>query len=223
MGFGAKTHWVCNPFRSHHLGMMDIYLVPVMLVEWDIGPDRNWNLCGSCQMAITKKQEARALSSDEQELVNKSHHPDVQHVSDEELRNLVKLVRERRDRARTEASRRRREMRGKASPKGATASRAEDGSKLKLAVLAMAMRRLNSEQERRLKMASRLALVENAHKALELKNQSADARVVPLNSRHAHEGMRSKPSSRRQNLIRPMELGRLRQAAKVAQAKRDNR
>ena len=123
-------------------------------------------------MAITKKQEARALSSDEQELVSKSHHPDVQNLSDEELRSLVKLVRERRDRARTEASRRRREMRGKAAPKGAAASGAEEGSKLKLAVLAMAMRRLNSEHERRQKMGARLSLVENAHKALELKNKS---------------------------------------------------
>ena len=174
-------------------------------------------------MAITKKQEARALSSDENDLVRKSHHPDVQHVSDEELRSLIKLVRERRNRARTEASRRRREMRGKAAPKGAAASRAEDGSKLKLAVLAMAMRRLNSELERRRKMGARLTLVENAHRALELKNDSAASGVVPVNSRHALEGMRNKPSDRRQNLIRPMELGRLRQAAKIAQAKRDNR
>jgi hypothetical protein len=174
-------------------------------------------------MAITKKQEARALSLDEQELVRKSHHPDVQHVSDEELRSLIKLVRERRDRARTEASRRRREMRGKSIPKGASASRAEEGSKLKLGVLAMAMRRLNAELERRRKMGARLSLVENANRALELKNESADTRVDPVNTRQAHEGMRSKPSSRRQNLIRPMELGRLRQAAKIAQAKRDNR
>jgi hypothetical protein len=174
-------------------------------------------------MAITKKQEARALSSDEAELVEKSHHPAVQEISDEELRDLVKLVRERRNRARSEASRRRREMRGKAAPKGAAASRAEEGSKLKLAVLAMAMRRLNSELERRRKMTARLSLVENAQRALELKNEAAQGRVVSLNTRHAHEGMRSKPSSRRQNLIRPMELGRLRQAAKVAQAKRDNR
>ncbi len=47
-------------------------------------------------------------------------------------------------------------MRGKAAPKGAAASRAEDGSKLKLAVLAMAMRRLNSELERRRQMSARL-------------------------------------------------------------------
>jgi hypothetical protein len=174
-------------------------------------------------MAITKKQEARALSSDEKDLVSKSHHPDVQHLSDDELRSLIKLVRERRNRAKTEAGRRRREMRGKAAPKGASASRAEDGSKLKLAVLAMAMRRLNSELERRRQMSARLALVENAHKALELKNEAAGSRVVTLNTRQAHAGMRSNPSSRRQNLIRPMELGRLRQAAKVAQAKRDSR
>ncbi|MGE5266792.1 MAG: hypothetical protein ACM3L9_05425, partial [Deltaproteobacteria bacterium] len=139
-------------------------------------------------MAITKKQEARALSSDEQDLVEKSHHPAVQDLSDEELRNLVKLVRERRNRARTEASRRRREMRGKAAPKGAAASRGEEGSKLKLAVLAMAIRRLNSEIERRRKMTARLSLVENAQKAFELKTEAAQSRAVPLNTRHAHEG-----------------------------------
>lgn len=148
-------------------------------------------------MAITKRQEVRALSSDEQELVSKSHHPEVQHISDEDLRDLVKLVRERRDRARTEASRRRRELRGKAAPKGAAPSHAEEGSQLKLAVLAMAMRRLNSELERRRKMAARLTLVENAHRALELKNESAGTSGTPLNSRQAHEGMRSKPSTRR--------------------------
>ena len=131
-------------------------------------------------MAITKKQEARALSADENELVSKSHHPDVQHVSDEELRSLVKLVRERRDRARTEASRRRRELRGKAAPKGAAASRAEEGSKLKLAVLAMAMRRLNSELERRRKMSARLTLVENAQRALELKSELAELLALSL-------------------------------------------
>jgi len=173
-------------------------------------------------MAITKKQEARALSADERDFVSKSHHPDVQDLPDEELQQLVKLVRERRNRARSEASRRRREMRGKAAPKGATPSRAEEGSKLKMAVLAMAMRRLNSEVERRRKMSARLSLIENAQTALIMKQAAAD-NSAPFNTRHAHQGMRYLPSRRRQNLIRPMELGRQRQAAKVAQAKRDNR
>ena len=133
-------------------------------------------------MAISKKQEARALSAEERELVSKSHHPEVQDLSDEELRVLVKLVRERRDRAGTEASRRRREMRGKAAPKGATTSRAEEGSKLKLAALAMAMRRLNGEVERRRKMIARLILIENAQKVLAIKKESDEPRAASFNT-----------------------------------------
>lgn len=60
-------------------------------------------------MAISRKEEARALSADEHALVEKSHHPAVQHLADAELASLVKLLRERRDKAQTEAHRRRRE------------------------------------------------------------------------------------------------------------------
>ena len=69
-------------------------------------------------MAITQKEEARALNADERELVEKSHHPALQELPDDELSTLVKLMRERRERAKAQADRKRREMRGKASPKG---------------------------------------------------------------------------------------------------------
>jgi len=173
-------------------------------------------------MAISQKQEVRALNAEEHALVEKSHHPILQEVPDEELANLVKLIRERREKATTQANQRRREMRGKAAPKRATRSRADEGSKLKVAVLAMAMRRLNKEVERRRRMAARVSLAENAKKALAMK-QADDTKGPAFNSRRAHEGMRNSSSKRGQNLIRPMELGRQRQAAKVAQAKRDGR
>ena len=70
-------------------------------------------------MAITKKEEARALSSDERELVEKSHHPVLQELPDEELSKLVKLMRNRREKAKKQADQRRREIRGKSEPKGA--------------------------------------------------------------------------------------------------------
>jgi len=115
-------------------------------------------------MAITQKDEARALSADERELVKQSHHPALQGLSDAELTSLVKLMRDRRGKAKTQADQRRREMRGKSDPKGATASKADEGSRQKVAVLATAMRRLNSEVERRGRMCSHLSLVENANK-----------------------------------------------------------
>jgi len=172
-------------------------------------------------MAISRREEARALSADEQDLVAKSHHPAVQELADAELANLVKLLRERRDKAQTEAHRRRREMRGKGAPKGAVASKADGGSRLKLEVLAMAMRRLNGEAERRRQLAARLSLVENARKALASKQAAGSG--PDFNARTAREGMRAVANQKAQNLVRPMERGRQRKAAAVAQAKRDAR
>jgi hypothetical protein len=173
-------------------------------------------------MAISRKEEARALSADEHGLVEKSHHPAVQGLADAELSDLVKLLRERRDKAQGEAHRRRREIRGKGAPKGAVASKADGGSQLKLEVLAMAMRRLNGEAERRRQLAARVSLVDNARKALSMK-QGAAADGPEFNTRTAHKGMRAVVNQRAPNLVRPMELGRQRKAAKVAQAKRDAR
>jgi hypothetical protein len=175
-------------------------------------------------MAITRKIEDRALDAEERDLVAKSHHPALQDLSDQDLSQLVKLVRERRDKAKTNANQRRREMRGKAAPKGATPSRSDDGSKTKLAVLAMAVRRLNSESERRRRMRAATEQVESARRALAMKQANADnGGAVAFNSRQAHHGMRNMVSQKRQQLINPMERGRLRKAQAVAQAKRDAR
>ena len=172
-------------------------------------------------MAITRKEEARALSGDEQELVDRTHHPEIQETSDEDLRDLIRLVRERRNKARDLAHQRRREMRGKGEPRGASASAKDDGSKAKLAVLAMALRRANGEAERRRKMAARVEMTQNAQRALQMKREAKDS-AAP-NSRHAHQGMRKAVSQRREDLMRPMERGRQRKAGAVAQARRDAR
>lgn len=173
-------------------------------------------------MAITKKEEARALTSDERELVDKSHHPILQELPDRELSNLVKLMRNRREKAKKQADQRRREIRGKSDAKGAAPSQADDGSKLKVTILATAMRRLNNETERRRRMAAKSTLVESANNALAIKRSNEDTETA-FNSRHAHKGMRNTAGKRAENLIRPMERGRLRKAASVAQAKRDAR
>lgn len=173
-------------------------------------------------MAMTRKMEARALDTEERDLVDKSHHPALQELSDQDLSQLTKLVRERRDKAKTIANQRRREIRGKAAPKGATPSSGDAGSKAKLAVLAMAVRRLNSEIERRRRMRAAVAQVESARKALAMK-QASTGDGAAFSSRQAHSGMRNLVSSKRDRLINPMERGRLRKAAAVAQAKKDAR
>jgi hypothetical protein len=173
-------------------------------------------------MAITQKQEARALSAEERDLVAKSHHPALQDMSDKELTNLLKLVRERREKAQTEASQRRREMRGKGPAKGAAPSKSDEGSRLKVSVLAMAVRRVNSEAERRRRMRAKIDLVDNARRALALK-QAKESDAANFNTRTAHSGARSIPNKLADSLINPMERGRLRKQHAVAQAKRDAR
>jgi hypothetical protein len=173
-------------------------------------------------MAISRKEAARALSTDEKELVEKSHHPTLQDLPDDELKALVRHLRERRDKAQTEASRRRREMRGKAAGKGATPSRSDNGSRTKVEVLAMAMRRLNGEVERRERMSARVTMVANAQRALAMK-EAVEKGGPDFNSRQAHDGMRNLANKKGENLVRPMELGRQRKAAGIAQAKRDGR
>jgi hypothetical protein len=173
-------------------------------------------------MAVSRKQQARALSTEERELVEKTQHPALQELSDHELRQVTALVRERRDRAQTEAFRRRREMRGKAAPKGAQASAADTGSQLKADVLAKAMRRLNDETELRRSLTANATLVSNAEKALAMKEANAAGHPT-FNSRTAGKGMRNIANRDGADLIRPAERGRLRKANAVSQARRDAR
>jgi hypothetical protein len=173
-------------------------------------------------MAITRKEETRALNTEQREMVAKSYHPAVQELSDAELAKLVKLTREQRDKAQTDARRRRRVLIGKGAPKGTRPSTQDAGSQTKLSVLAMAVRRLNAEAVRRREMAAKLSLIESAGRALQMK-QAAAKPGPEFNTRTAHKGMRDVANQRARSLVRPMELGRQRKAAGVAQAKRDAR
>ena len=80
-------------------------------------------------MAVRMRDEVRALSDDELELVVQTHIPLVLDLSDAELRDLTAKVRERRKRARDIANRQRREMRGKAERPGAAPAREIAGTK----------------------------------------------------------------------------------------------
>lgn len=100
-------------------------------------------------MALSRKEEARALDTEEATLVEKSHHPAVQALSDGELLTLLRQLRERRDRAQRLAGQQRRERRGKSAPRGAKVAADDTGSNRKATVLAAAVRRLNNERARR--------------------------------------------------------------------------
>lgn len=171
-------------------------------------------------MAVTRKEEDRALSNEERDVVVQTRHPEIQNLSDDALNNLVKRLRDMRDRARSQANQQRREVRGKSEPKGAAPKSSSAGSSLKASVLAASLKRLNAELQRRAAMSRNHALVENARHALELK-QHAQKNNVPYNTRFANQGMRDIPDRKAESLVRPAERGRLRKQAAVAQAKRD--
>ena len=100
-------------------------------------------------MGYSRKSELRHVTADEASLIEKSHHPALAALSDAELTELRKALRERRDRAQTMAHQQRREARRKAEPRGATAAYDNSGTLRKADVLAGAMRRINGEIARR--------------------------------------------------------------------------
>lgn len=98
-------------------------------------------------MSISRRHEDRLLDKGEKELVDQTRHPALGEVSDKELSKLVKLLRERRDRARDIAKTQRRNARGKG--KAEAKEGAERGNKEKMSVIAQALQRVNKEAARR--------------------------------------------------------------------------
>ena len=117
-------------------------------------------------MARSLKHERQLLSTDELTLVENSHHPALGLLPDHDLAELRKLVRERRDRAQTIAARQRRELRGKAAPKGVRAATDDSGTREKRDLLAAALRRLNKEVSRREAKAAKQDLIGSAQRSI---------------------------------------------------------
>lgn len=175
-------------------------------------------------MNLTRKDEARYLDKDERELVDRTHQPELSGLPDDELPDLRKRLRERRDRARDIAAQQRREIRGKGRARGAEEARDDAGSKVKHAVLSHAMKRLNSEVERRRQRDRRAAMVSGLRESLNRKRAAHTKAGLPGgDNRTAGKGMRAKPSKAREKLSDPREVGRVSQAVKKGQAKRDSR
>jgi hypothetical protein len=176
-------------------------------------------------MAITKKQELRALSADERELIDLSGARVVKALTDAQLSSLVKRTRIKRDRARTLAERQRRELRGKSRARGATPVKADDGSQLKLAILTAALARLDAETARRGQVKAKAALVASAKKALALKQKAKPARgaKAPAKPRGPVKAARAKTRVAVKNHVPGSVRGSVRSQGAKAQAKRDSR
>lgn len=171
-------------------------------------------------MSISTKSELRLLTNDEAKIVAVTRREGIASASDQELRQAIALLRERRDRARGIARQQRREIRGKST----SSSPASDnsGNKLKARVLSGAIQRANRELARRKATAGRDKLVASAHRALALKQASGTGPDHPQ-QHTANLGMQSNPSTKTGPIGSAMEAGRVSQFVRDAQAKKDAR
>ncbi|GGA54506.1 hypothetical protein [Pelagibacterium lentulum] len=98
-------------------------------------------------MSTSRRQMDRILDKSEMELVDQTRHPALGEIAGKDLAKLIKLLRERRDRARDIAKSQRRNVRGKGT--GTAKEGAERGNKEKMSVLSQALQRANKEAARR--------------------------------------------------------------------------
>jgi hypothetical protein len=169
-------------------------------------------------MSEHSDSEDRLLSVAEREMVAQTTLPVVAALSKEELQALGKRLREARDRARRIGRQQKREIRGKAAPRGATPARENAGTEAKAEVLVTALKRVTQA----LRKLTAPTQAELTRKAVATKRAAATTQH-PTSGRTVVKGMQPKVSSRPTVKSDPREIGRVSQAGKVAQAKRDRR
>ncbi|MBO9707031.1 MAG: hypothetical protein J7521_02365 [Caulobacter sp.] len=169
-------------------------------------------------MSSTIASERALLSFDEFQLVEATRHPAVSRLSARELKARQIELRGLHDKARTVSRRKRREAKGRSEPRAAGGE--ESHVRRRKQVFAQALKRVNRELRRAEKAEATNATVAGARRALELKRESRGARH-PSAGRTASQGMRSKPSGRDTVEMNRAEIGRVSQATKVAQARKD--
>ncbi len=171
-------------------------------------------------MGVPIATERRMLTAAEFEVVEGTHYPAICGLPKEELIGIARRVRGYRDKARDVTRHRRRERRGKAQPRGATPAPGEAGTAMKAQVFASALKRLNREIGRAEQAERREVALANNRRALETR-RAGRVRHHPGAGRTASRGMRSVPDRGDTMRVDPREIGRVSQAVKAAQARRD--
>lgn len=172
-------------------------------------------------MSISCKHERSLLSHEEHETVRDTHHPAIYEHDAEGLRALRVRLRQLRDKERTLARHKQREVRGKAEPRGGSFPGIANLPLRRKQVFSAALKRVNKEWSRMRKLEARAAHAEAARRALALRRS---AQFAPRPAGHtAHEGMQSLPSRRRRVTLPRDKIGSISQRTKVAQAMRDAR
>ena len=171
-------------------------------------------------MSITCRLERSLVSHDEFDLIRVTHHPFIYELDPEQLQATRIRLREWRSKEGTVARQKRRELRGKAEPRGSGFPGTVERPSRRKQVFAAALKRVDRELARRRQLEARALHVEAARQALALR-RSANFVHRPDPGMTAGEGMRPLPSRRRRAKISPGKIGSISQAVKAAQARRD--
>lgn len=174
-------------------------------------------------MSDNTGSENRLLNASELAMVGGTRPPEIEQQSKEDLKALLHRLRQAHSRANDIAARQQRELRGKAEPHGARPVKDNVGSAGKAQVLFEAIQRVDKELSRREEIETgKPSPAEFARHALELK-MSSETNQHPDPGRSSSNGMR--PKKRVEEYAggtTKKEVGRVSQAGKVAQARKDS-
>jgi hypothetical protein len=173
-------------------------------------------------MSISGRSEQALLTHDEFEVVKSTHHPAIFGLSADELHEQRPRLRQFHEKERTLAFQKRREVRGKAEPRGGSFPGTADRSLSRKQVFAGALQRLNKEISRVDRLAARSATAAGSHRALALRKAGESVRH-PAPGQSSRSGMKSNASTRSRTKVNPGKVGSVSQATKKAQAARDKR
>ena len=175
-------------------------------------------------MSAKSESENRFLDVSEAEMVSVTRSPEIEQQSMEQLKALTRRLRQAHSRAKDISARQQREIRGKGDPRGAKRVQDNTGSLEKVRVLFEAIQRVDGELSRREQInAGTPSQAELSRHALELK-LSSQTKQHPDSERSASKGMRPKERQEPINVgTTRKEIGRVSQAGKVAQARKDAR
>ena len=171
-------------------------------------------------MSMPIAMEQRMLTDAEFEVVKQTHYPAIAELAKNELADAARRLRDYRNKARDLARQQRREMRGKANPRGARPAMDNTGTAVKQQVFASALRRVNRELGRTTTDERRAGQSEIARRALQLKRANR-VRHHPSAGRTAGHGMHPIPNQGPTVEADPREIGRVSQFVKAGQARRD--
>lgn len=153
-------------------------------------------------MTITVRDEKRLLSDDEFETVARTHYPDICDLGRKDLVDHQKRLRDLRAKARDRSREQRREVRGKAAPRGARPASDNTGTARKEQVFVGALKRVNREISRFARAEGNESQRDILLRALEQK-RAARKQNHPRAGATAHHGMAAKPDGGKHPKVDP--------------------